>query len=474
MPHEAMLSLNEGGAAPLMQQPPIHFARASDGATIAYSTLGAGAPLVFTPGWISHLELDLENSNIAQFLEGLRKGSSRRIVRFDFRGTGLSDREVDDISVDARARDIEAVIDHIGLEKTAIFAWSNNGPPAVVYAATHTERVSHLILYATFARPHETGREALGKALIDLMRADWRIGARAIGEFVNPSADQETVQDFTYYARASSTGDVAASIIEESLYDVDIREYLPALTMPTLVLHRRDDQAFPFSCGRELASLMPHAHFVPLPGNAHAPFYGSFAPILDAVNDFLDTTDGHTHGEEPVSAFDARRGLQTILFTDMESSTIITQQLGDAHAQQLVRAHNNIVRDALKAHGGSEIKHTGDGIMATFNSAAGAIECAIAIQRGCDSHAVEHPTAPLRMRIGLNAGEPVAEERDLFGAAVQLANRVCTSAGPGQILASDVVRQLATGKRFLWSDMGHVPLRGFEDPVRLFEVKWRS
>jgi class 3 adenylate cyclase len=158
----------------------------------------------------------------------------------------------------------------------------------------------------------------------------------------------------------------------------------------------------------------------------------------------------------------------------MESSTTITQQLGDAHAQQLVRAHNNIVRDALKAHGGSEIKHTGDGIMATFNSAAGAIECAISIQRGCDTHAVEHPTAPLRMRIGLNAGEPVAEERDLFGAAVQLANRVCTSAGPGQILVSDVVRQLSTGKRFLWSDMGHVPLRGFEDPVRLFEVKWRS
>jgi class 3 adenylate cyclase/pimeloyl-ACP methyl ester carboxylesterase len=461
-----------------MQQPPIHFARASDGATIAYSTLGVGPPLVFTPGWISHLEMDLENANYTQFLESLLSGSRRRIVRFDFRGTGLSDREVGDISVDARARDLEAVIDHIGLEKTAIFAWSNNGPPAVIYAATHPERVSHLILYATFARPHETGREALGRALVDLMRADWRIGARAIAEYVNPNADHDTVQDFTYYARNSSTGDVAASIIEESLFHVDIREYLPALTMPTLVLHRRDDQAFPLNCGRELASLMPHAHFVPLPGNAHAPFYGNIAPIIDAVNDFLDTSDGHTHGEEPAPAFDTRRdapaGLQTILFTDMESSTTITQQLGDAHAQQLVRAHNNIVRDALKAHGGSEIKHTGDGIMATFNSAAGAIECAISIQRGCDTHAVEHPTAPLRMRIGLNAGEPVAEERDLFGAAVQLANRVCTSAGPGQILVSDVVRQLSTGKRFLWSDMGHVPLRGFEDPVRLFEVKWRS
>jgi class 3 adenylate cyclase len=214
-----------------------------------------------------------------------------------------------------------------------------------------------------------------------------------------------------------------------------------------------------------------------LPGNAHAPFYGDISPITEAIADFLSTSDGHTHGEpgahEPHTEVLAG-GLQTILFTDMESSTNMTIQLGDSQAQELVRAHNSIVRGALRAHGGSEIKHTGDGIMAAFPSAARAIDCAIAIQRGCDSQAVEHPTAPLRMRIGLNAGEPVAEERDLFGAAVQLAARVCASAGPGQILASDVVRQLAAGKRFLWSDQGYVALRGFEDPVRLYEVKWRS
>jgi len=463
-----------------MQQP-IHFVRASDGVTIAYSTFGNGHPLLLVPGWISHLELDMENPEYAQFIGALSQGGRRRLIRLDFRGTGLSDREVADTSVESRARDIDAVveslIDHMGFDSVAIFAWSMGGPPAIAYAAAHPERVSHLMLHGTLAHSDEHGREALGKALVDLIRADWRIGSRAILEFVNPNSEKEVADNFTYYARNSASGEVAAALLEEALFHLDVRDELKKLTMPTLVLHRRDDQAFPLHCGRDLASLLPHAHFMPLPGNAHAPFYGDFAPIAEAIGDFLATSDGHTHGapvEQESYASTPAGGLQTILFTDMESSTSITLQLGDAHAQELVRAHNTIVREALRSHGGSEIKHTGDGIMAAFPSGARAIDCAIAIQRGCDAHAVEHPTAPLRMRIGLNAGEPVAEDHDLFGAAVQLAARVCASAGPGQILVSDVVRQLSAGKRFLWSDMGHVALRGFEDPVRLYEVKWRS
>jgi len=457
-------------------QQPVHFAHTSDGVTIAFGSVGSGRPLLLVPGWISHAELDLENPQYAQFVEALSNGGRRRIIRLDMRGTGLSDRDVDDTSVFARARDIEAVVDQMGLESVPVFAWSMGGPPAIVYAAEHPEKVSHLMLHGSLAHSSEIGREALGRALVDLIRADWRIGARAIIEFVYPNAEKEVVDSFTYYARNSASGEVAADILEEALFGLDVRDQLSRLTMPTLVTHRRDDQAFPMNCGRDLASLLPHAHFMALPGNTHAPFYGDIAPVIGAVNDFLATSDGHAHSEagshelQPLGV----GGLQTILFTDMENSTSMTQQMGDADAQELVRAHNAIVRDALRAHGGSEIKHTGDGIMAAFPSAARAIDCAIVIQRGCDSHALEHPTAPLRMRIGLNAGEPVAEERDLFGAAVQLAARVCTSAGPGQILASDVVRQLAAGKRFLWSDQGHVALRGFEDPVRLYEVKWRS
>jgi adenylate cyclase len=184
--------------------------------------------------------------------------------------------------------------------------------------------------------------------------------------------------------------------------------------------------------------------------------------------------------EEP-----APSGMVTILFTDMEGSTSLTQRLGDAAAQELLRAHNGLVREALKSHGGSEIKHTGDGIMASFGSAAGALECAVTIQRAFASEAptvnsqLSSDISNVRVRIGLNAGEPVAEDgpdgrRDLFGATVQLAARVCNRAEPGQILVSNVVRELAMGKGFLFADIGDFLPKGFEDPVRLYEVRWQT
>jgi adenylate cyclase len=167
-------------------------------------------------------------------------------------------------------------------------------------------------------------------------------------------------------------------------------------------------------------------------------------------------------------------GLYTVLFTDIVSSTALTQRLGDARAQELVRAHNTIVRGALQAHDGSEIKHTGDGIMASFATASSALDCAVAIQQAVAAHAEENPDTPLGVHIGLNAGEPVAEDADLFGTAVQLARRICDQAQGGEVLSSNVVRELAAGKGFLFADRGDVALRGFEDPVRLYEVRWRE
>ncbi len=386
----------------------IHFARASDGVTIAYSTMGEGPPLLVAPTWVSHLELELDNPANVKFYEGLSNGGRRRLIRFDVRGSGLSDRRVEDISIEARARDLEAVIDHLGLDAVAIFASSHSGPPAIIYAATHPEKVSHLVLYATLAQHGDTGNEALGKAIVDLIRADWGVGSRAVAEFVYPDADKEIADAYTAYTRNAATGEVAAALLEEALFHTDVREYLPKLTMPTLVLHRRGDKAFPFDCGRELAALLPHAHFVPLPGNIHLASYGETEPILDAVNEFLATKDGHVHaaGQDGEQARPTRVvfGLHIILFTDIEGSTSLTQHLGDARAQEVLRTHDRIVREALQAHDGSEIKHTGDGIMASFQSASGAIECAVDILKALDSRNEANPDTPLRVRIGLNAG----------------------------------------------------------------------
>jgi class 3 adenylate cyclase/pimeloyl-ACP methyl ester carboxylesterase len=458
----------------VQQQQRIHFTNTSDGVNIAYCTTGSGPALMILNGWVSHLEMDVENPRGATFLEDLADAGRRRLIRLDMRGSGLSDRRVEDLSVPARARDIEAVVDAVGVDKLAIFAQSMNGPTAIVYAATHPDKVSHLILFGSFAYQGDAERMPLGRALVDLIRAEWRIGVKAIGEFVYPGADKDVSDALTRYQLAAASGDVAASMLEEALFQTDVREYLPRLTMPTLVLHRRDDKAFPAGCGRDLAALLPHAHFMPLAGDEHLPFYGDTDSVIEAVNEFLATSDGHGHEEHSAAGAPTTRvapGLQIILFTDMEGSTSLTQQVGDARAQDMVRTHNSIVREALALRGGSEIKHTGDGLMASIPSASGAIDCALDIQGALTEHNEANPNLPLRVRIGLNAGEPVVEDEDLFGTAVQLASRIAGMAEPGQILVSDVVRQLAAGKGYLFSDRGETPLRGFEDPVRLFEVR---
>jgi adenylate cyclase len=227
-------------------------------------------------------------------------------------------------------------------------------------------------------------------------------------------------------------------------------------------MHAKGDRAITFAQGREIASAIPDARFMPLESDRHAPDEATSKIMRDATIQFIlgGIAAKPVPGESPL----------TLLFTDMTSSTSLTQQLGDAKAQELVRAHDAIVRDALKASGGSEIKHTGDGIMASFASASRALECAIAIQRAV----AECNDERLGVHIGLNAGEPVAEDGDLFGTSVQLARRICDQAAGGEIMASDVVRQLVAGKGFLFADRGDVALRGFEDPVRLYEVRWRD
>jgi len=195
--------------------------------------------------------------------------------------------------------------------------------------------------------------------------------------------------------------------------------------------------------------------------------------VAGLIEDFLLEGAGQEAASEP-----AAQGLKTILFTDMEGSTALTQRLGDARAREVLRQHERMVREALRAHGGSEVKALGDGFMASFSSATRALECAIAMQRAfAASNAarpepVEGRAEQIRVRIGLNAGEPIAEEADLFGTAVNLAARIAAQAAGGEILASDVVRQLVAGKGFLFVDRGDVALRGFEDPVRLYEVRW--
>ena len=302
-----------------------------------------------------------------------------------------------------------------------------------------------------------------------LVRAQWGLGAAALSAAFVPSGDPTKAAAFTEWQRVAASGETAARWVEGYM-DVDTTSLLKDIQVPTLVVHRRGDALSPFELGREMATLIPGARLEPLEGDIHVPFWGDSKAILNAIDGFLRERKAKTEVEAPSAAPGAPL---TILFTDVEGSTALTQRLGDAKAREVLRAHERIVREALKAHGGSEVKTMGDGFMASFSSATRALECAIAMQRALAEHS-ESAEEPIRVRIGLNAGEPIAEEEDLFGTAVILAARIAASAQGGEILVANVVRELAAGKGFLFSDRDDVALRGFEDPVRLYGVSWEG
>jgi adenylate cyclase len=232
-------------------------------------------------------------------------------------------------------------------------------------------------------------------------------------------------------------------------------------------MNRRSLPAVGVDVAQHIASGIPGARLQLFDGTSPLPFLGDMDALVAAIHAFLGD-----NVPAPVQSRSAAGAPVTILFTDMEGSTQLTQRLGDAQAQEVLRTHNRIVRETLAAHGGTEIKHTGDGLMISFPSATRALECAIGIQQRVAAHSAEHAGPELRVRIGLNAGEPVAEAGDYFGTAVQLAARICDMAVAGQILVAGVVRDLSAGKGFLFADHGETVPRGFEDSVHLYEVRW--
>ncbi len=446
-------------------EPRIQYAKTKDGVSIAYWTLGEGPALLHGPNQVSHIGLEWEYPEIRNWYE--RLAQRHRLVRFDWRGMGLSEPTLE-LSLESFVLDIEAIVDRLGLDTLSMLALAHSCPVAITYAVRHPEKLSHLLLWNGYARADEWLRSPEVQALRALANTDWETYAETTAQIYYGWSAGEPARRFARLVKASFTPEYLDVVLPQ-LNTWDVADILPEVRTPTLILHRREMRMVDVSVARSLAARIPDARLALLEGTLPAPYLGDADAVLNAIEGFL--SDGGI-AEPPAPA---PTGLVTVLFTDITDSTALTQRLGDARAQELVRAHNAIVRDALKAHRGSEIKHTGDGIMASFTTASGALECAVAIQRnmeqGTRNMALPHPIA---VHIGLNAGEPVAEEQDLFGTAVQLARRICDAAAGGEILASDVVRQLAAGKGFLFADRGEVALRGFEDPVRVYEVRWRA
>jgi class 3 adenylate cyclase len=265
--------------------------------------------------------------------------------------------------------------------------------------------------------------------------------------------------------RAAASPQTHAELLR-TLFSADVDGLAERVSAPVLVMHARGDPLIPFGLGREAAARLPHATFLPYEATG-AGVWRQAGAIIPEIRRFLGLKANDITRERSSLI----SGVHTILFTDVEGSTALTHKLGDARAREVMRDHERMVRTALEAYGGSEIKTTGDGFMASFASASQALKCAVAMQRAFAEYN-ETADEAIRVRMGLNAGEPIAEAEDLFGTAVNLASRIATQAAGGQIVVSSVVRELAAGKGFLFADQGEIALRGFEDPVRLYEVRW--
>jgi class 3 adenylate cyclase/pimeloyl-ACP methyl ester carboxylesterase len=446
-----------------MQQK-VQFCTTSDGVQIAYSVIGSGYPLILVPGWVSHLELDMEPGAPGRpYHEALAQHFT--LIRYDKRGTGLSDRNVSDFSLEPRLLDLEALVDKLKLDRYAIRGMSEGGPVAIAHAVRHPERVSHLVLLGTYAH---LGASPTTDALIALVTAEWGLGSETLARIFVPSATQEEQKKFVRYQREGANRTDAAAMLAANVAE-DVRDLLPQVQAPTLVIHSETDKAVPFEHARRLAGAIPDATLAQYKGD-HAPLH-AVDQIVPLIRDFI-LADVASAEPTQSAASHTDSGVRTVLFTDLVGHTEMMRRLGDDKGRAVLREHERITRELLREYAGAEVKTMGDGFMASFGSVTKAMDCAIALQRAFEQHSAS-TSEPLHIRVGLNAGEPIEEDGDLFGSTVILASRIAAKAGAGEILIPEPLRHLLAGKSYVYADRGEAVLKGFEDAVRLYEVRWQ-
>jgi class 3 adenylate cyclase len=436
----------------------------SDGVRIAYASHGEGPPLVFVRGWISHLDAMWDDPEFRPFMEAL--GTHFTVTRYDLRGCGLSDRSPSSVGLDDLVLDLEAVMDRVApREPVVLYATCYGGLAASRYAARNPSRVAKLVLDGTYAKGEDITTARMRESVMAMVRMldDQPRAAHAMLDFFTNPEGADLREQRLERTRRAINGDVAARLYDLS-FTVDLTPELRALEMPTLVLHRTRSGAIPFVNGQHVAALIRDATFVGVEGAAHNPWEGDATQPLAAMARFLGV---------PVDrSFRPRVVVRptVILFTDMEGSTATTVRMGDDRAQEVVRRHNAIVREGLDGRGGRVVKSTGDGVMAEFASVSSAVLAAIDIQQALAAHNESSPDSPIRVRMGINAGEPLSEDDDLHGIVVSTASRICDQARAGEILVSNVVRELASGKNLTFVEAGTFELKGLDEPIRLFRV----
>jgi class 3 adenylate cyclase len=444
--------------------PEIRFAKSGD-VHIAYQVVGDGPiDLVWIHDWISNLELQWEEPLQARFLQQL--ASFSRLLLFDKRGSGLSDRTVglDLFTFEVRIDDIREVMDAAGSERAVLFGHGDDGSPlAAVFAAAYPERSRGLILYEARAKMLKApdylwGYEPSGPDVWAAERESfWGSDAYArrwLHELAPSVANDDRVLHRYSRLLRQSASPGTEELFEKVTGTFDIRDVLPAIHVPTLVLHRTDERDIPVEAGRDLADRIPGARFVEVPGIDAYPWAGDQDPLLAEVRAFVT-------GSRPAEA--SGRVLATVMFTDIVDSTRRAVELGDARWKALLGRHHDVVRAELERHRGSEVDTAGDGFLATFDGPARAVRCAVAITQAVRNLGID-------VRVGVHTGEIELDGDDVRGIAVHIGARVASLAGSGEVLVSSTVKDLVAGSGLTFQDRGKHELKGVPDRWHLYRV----
>ncbi len=438
--------------------PETRYAKSGD-VHIAYQVVGdAPRDLVFVLGWVSNLEVVWEDPTVARFLQ--RLASFSRLILFDKRGTGLSDRVTEMPDLETRIDDVRAVMDAVGCDRAVLCGYSEGGPMCALFAATYPARTSALVLLSSYARLKAGADHPWGRSPDDLQtwlercEREWG-GPVALDQRAPTLAgDEHARRWWARYLRMSASPAAALAVIRMN-YEIDVRHVLPAVRVPTLVLHSSGDRAIDVRFGRYLAEHIDGARYVELPGIDHLPWGSDAEAILDEIEEFLT---GVRHIPE------ADRVLATVLFTDIVGATEQVATLGDRRWRELLTEHHVLVRQHLQRFRGREIDTAGDGFLAAFDGPARAVRCACAVGDAVRQLGV-------RIRAGLHTGECEVIGDKLSGIAVHIGARIASLAAPDEVLVSSTVKDLVAGSGLRFRDHGVHSLRGVPGDWRLFAVE---
>lgn len=434
-----------------------HYARNGD-ISIAYQVWGDGPiDLVMVPGIISHVEFFHEVPGYTDHLR--RLGRFARVLVFDKRGNGLSDRPTNVGTMEERIDDMRAVMDAVGSERAAVLGFSEGGPMSALFAATHPDRCTHLALCGTFAS--FVGNPDEGAVMLPEFFppfAEWIAGQWGGGDFVRmlapslaplPGADQLFAR---IERQTASPGTIKA--LWDAVRQIDVRPVLPTIRVPTLIM-RRSSETMPANASQYMAEQIPGARYAEAPGADHPLFVGDTEAYISALEEFVT---GHVPQSEPDD-----RVLATVLFTDVVGSTSRVAELGDRQWRELLDRFQHAVRRELMRHRGREVNTRGDDFLVTFDGPARAIRCARAISDAAR-------TIGLEVRSGVHTGEVEVRGDDIAGMAVHIGARVSALAGAGEILATTTVRDLVVGSEIAFAERGEHELKGVPGTWRLVSV----